>query len=69
MNLPKNQSYYSRLLRLLISGAFIYAAFNFASTPGQIWVLAGFWFLGNCSGLSGYCPIYHMLGINSSELR
>ncbi len=65
MEIKKNENIFDRFVKMLIGGITLFLAFYFPVHVilSGILIFAALWML--ITGLLGYCPLYHLLGINT----
>lgn len=67
INITKNENAFDRFIKILVGSIIIFLIFYFKVNIILLAVLlfAALWMV--VTGLIGYCPLYHLLGINTQK--
>ncbi|MFA6169673.1 MAG: DUF2892 domain-containing protein [Candidatus Margulisiibacteriota bacterium] len=67
INITKNENAFDRFIKILVGSIIIFLIFYFKVNIILLAVLlfAALWMV--ITGLIGYCPLYHLLGINTQK--
>ncbi len=69
MEIKKNENNFDRFVKILIGSIVLYFTFYFhlPIIATSLLVFAALWMI--VTGLIGYCPLYHLLGINTERKK
>lgn len=67
INITKNENAFDRFIKILVGSIIIFLIFYFKVNIILLALLlfAALWMV--VTGLIGYCPLYHLLGINTQK--